>query len=307
MVTPRNSSPTRNVSIFTLYSIGHCAVNKPRNSHMIEVTLDEDHPFADGHLVSDSSDIQVEGQDAAGAKYNESAKVTKTVPAKFLNVGYTNRITSPDIRRGERVIVYRLGNTDLYYWTPWEDNPLKLRKLETVIIAISASKNEDDEYVGENNNPLEEYCYYFTMSSHDKQIRLHTSQADGEPAGYDICLDTELGIFTFLDTFDNSIKVHSEESIIQFINTHKTEYLADKQNLTLNVPDTFTVNCKKYNLTATTSISETTATRTSKASNTKIDSKLNITGKTKMDNDLDVDGNVHSSGTISDSDGSDTA
>src|SRR5690606_33886982 len=83
--------------------------------------------------------------------------------------GATNRVSPPNVRRGERVELFTVGDTGKYYWRPLglDDH---LRKLETIIIGISATRDETDTELRPDN------MYWFELSSHSKRLAFSSSK-----------------------------------------------------------------------------------------------------------------------------------
>jgi hypothetical protein len=137
-----NFQPTEFItSKLRFYSIGIVAENKLLSSHEIEVTPVEELPMTNGELSANSVDYKGKAVDAGGKAYSASTESQVTLKASWLRFGSSNRLTSPDVRRGEVVMIYQFGDADKYYWVVLKDDS-KLRKLETVIWAISATKDE---------------------------------------------------------------------------------------------------------------------------------------------------------------------
>ena len=221
------------LSKFRYYSIGVVAANKALTSKMIDVTPLEDASFIDGGIRSDKATIQTESVDSNGVASSTSVQSSNAIQAKWLPFCDANRLTAPDVRIGERVVIYQFGETDRFYWTTWE-NDHRLRKLETIIYGISATRQEDTEDGHDN-------MYYFELSSHKKLVSFHTSQADGEPFGYDIQINTKDGRIVIVDTIGNEILIdsvqhhvrlkNSDASIIEVIKTICNVSTMDEINL----------------------------------------------------------------------------
>lgn len=193
-----------------LYSYGIVAVNKQRGSMEIEVTPMEVTPMVNGEITDASVQEKAKGVDADGAAFEASVNTAATIKARWLPFD-SNRSTAPDVRRGEKVAVWRFADADKYYWSSLEYEA-KLRKLETVIYTFSDTQDEGSDATAQT-------CYFFEVSTHDKVIKLHTSTSDGEPYGYDFVLNTKDGNFTITDTIDNRITLDSEAHQIIGINT----------------------------------------------------------------------------------------
>lgn len=202
--------PAPTVSELKVYSLGIVAANKDLNSTIISVTPIEDTPMADGQLTDNTTAETATGVDAKGATYKTEVATASVVDAEWLPIGSDNRLTAPDVRRGEQVVLYRFSNTDKFYWVS-QKTDMKLRKLETVIYGFSGSQTENEE--GSEDN-----TYIIEVSTHKQYFRLHTSTANGEPYGYDLKLDTGNGNLTFQDDIGNILTIDSTQNQFRFEN-----------------------------------------------------------------------------------------
>lgn len=238
----------QNLSKLHIWSLGTVAVNKPLNQHFIEVAPSEIDRMADGEITDDTAQYAVSGTDGQGGAYQDSVPMTKTIRAEWLPVGHSNRFSSPDVRRGETVAIYRFADVDKYYWTTLF-NDMKLRKLETVIYGIVATSDENATAGADNT-------YFFEMSSHTGTITLHTSKANGEFCIYDLQINAKQGYITIQDDLGNYFSFNSRERQIEVRNYDGTHLDINKTNFTLTVPDTYTVNAAKVRINASDSIEE---------------------------------------------------
>jgi len=223
------------LSQFHIYSYGVVAENKLTSSKKVYVRPEETFPITDGESTTVAVVEKGKGFDQSGAAYEEQTVSTEPIECEWLPFdGSGNRVTSPDVRRGERVVIYQFGNEQKYYWTTLGID-LKLRKLETVIYAFSGTTVESAEVNADN-------YYYIEISTHRKLVHFHTSQANGEPFGYDVQFDTGTGIFTLTDTVGNHIVLNSKETRLFFSNKNNTSLELVKNDLNVNVPGNTTVN-----------------------------------------------------------------
>lgn len=215
------------VSVFVPYSVGIVAVNKPLNSKDIEVTPIEVLPMLDGEVTDNLTTTVSKGKGLDDASFESTTRSAITLKATWMPFG-SNRRTAPDVRRGEKVMIYRFGDSDKYYWKELEYDE-KLRKKETIIFAIS---NTDDEAADADADNT----YYFTFSTHSKTVALHTSTSDGEPVGYDFVFNTEDGNVVLTDTNDNSFFLDSTENQL-ILRTGDDAYVAlTKKDIEINAP-----------------------------------------------------------------------
>lgn len=204
----RPGEPT--VSKLRFYSIGVVAANKKLSSVTIEVVPIEELPMLDGFLTDNQKLSKAAGVDSSGRHYASKVKTSVSIQAEWLRLGDANRLTAPDVRRGESVVIYQFGDADKYYWNTLK-NDSRLRKLETVVWGISASTSES-EGLNANN------AYYIEFSSHTKMITLHTSQSNGEACGYDIQINAADGYVLIKDTLSNYFKLDSRGQSLRLEN-----------------------------------------------------------------------------------------
>lgn len=214
-------------SSLTFYSYGVVAANKPLSSMNIQVSPLEDLPMMNGELTDNLSTDNVKGQDADGAAFETVVHTSATLTARWLPFS-SNRKTAPDVRRGEKVAIYKFSDADKYYWSSLEYEA-KLRKLETVIYAFSNTQDEEADAEADNT-------YYLEISTHTKQIRLHTSTSDGEPVGFDFVLNTKDATFQFLDTLENVFFLDSLSKRFVLKNAEECFVDLNARDLFINVP-----------------------------------------------------------------------
>lgn len=210
-------------SKFRPYSIGIVAENKPMSTKIAKVVPIEVIPFIDGELKSDPQALEVAGVDAAGQQYTVRVMMDNVIDAEWLSLG-SNRVTAPDVRRGEQVLIYQYADSDKFYWQPTGKTDW-LRKLETVIFAISATRDEADTELRVDNT------YSVEMSSHGKHVTLRTSKADGEPFAYTFQFNAKEGVVTLTDDAGNFFELDSGEMRLTLENRRGTKVVLDKDNI----------------------------------------------------------------------------
>lgn len=181
---------------YKAFGVAIVAADKPRNTVYIEARPLTATAFINGE-VSDLEQTQVAtGLDGFGQTYQKEMTVTQTVTAKWLPIGGSNRLAPPDVVKGERVMLYRVGDSSaVFYWDSF-GNDVGIRKLETEVTGITADPNTDNPLSTENS-------YWRKTSSHDKVIELHTSDLNGEAAKYDDVMDLASGTVTLNDNHGN--------------------------------------------------------------------------------------------------------
>lgn len=221
-----------NDSKLKLYSFGVVAENKPMSTDVALVVPVEVFPLADGELAVDDTELVTEGEDEDGKKYSVKVVTRLAIKCKWLQMG-TNRHTSPDVRRGERVAIYRWADSDIFYWVTLglDDH---LRRLETVIWRFS------DVPDGLSDEPLSiDNCHTFEISAHRKLLTLTTAQSNEEPYGYTFQFNLGEGCVTLADTDKNYFEFDSSETKLTMQNRDGTFVSLDKKDLKCNAPRDF--------------------------------------------------------------------
>lgn len=286
------------VSKLHIHSLGIVAVNKPLDTHDIEVAPIEDLPFLDGELTDNAETTKLKGTNAAGGSYATTAITSATLTATWMPFG-SNRKTAPDVRRGEKVLLWRFADEDKFYWSEFTYQP-KLRKLETVVFMISATRTESDPGTPQST-------YYLEVSSHTKTITLHTSKADGEPFTYDLQINAKDGNWTFTDDIGNFITVDSLNRRIELQNTDGSHIDMDRKDIRIYAPNNIELRAdndilmsagNKINSQAGSSINDKAP-----SINTESDKTTNTVPLTSFSGDVKVAGMTTSKGLTSTSGG----
>lgn len=229
------------MSKLKFYSMGIVAENKELNSDIVEISPVEELLLLDGEITSHADEVEASNINKDGQSSTASTKITNTIPATWLPIAGGNRVTSPDVRRGAVVMLYRMADEDKYYWTTLT-NDLKLRKLETVLYAFSATTDEAAEINGDN-------YYYLEVSTHTKTVTFHTSKVNGEPYTYDIQINTNEGKIVITDDIGNYIMLDSARKQIRLENTSGTFLEIIDKDGNFNIPGNFTTtvggNCSQ--------------------------------------------------------------
>lgn len=264
--------PTTRESAFRFYSFGIVMVDKERKSDLIKVLPQEELSISDGII----RDFKTEGKGKVEYKEKSETKLLKDqtmtydvklqdhqgvdrikkvtgdmmIIAKWIPLGQSNRITSPDVIKGETVMLFRVSDTDEYYWTPLMREP-GIRRQETVLYAFGNLPTGLEAWDKETS-------YWLEVSTHDKYAHLHTAKNDGEPFEYDIKLDTQAGVLTITDNAGNNIILDSSSNKLT-INTN-VDVEVNTQNVTINASEKTTINSPTINLNGDVNINGNTST-----------------------------------------------
>ena len=270
------------MSQFQFYSIGIVAANKPLKSRHIEVTPMEDSPMLDGEITDNQDKYESKGSNSEGQAFEVSLKTTASIRALWVPFGDTNRKTAPDVRRGERVAIYRFGDADEYFWTTMTHHE-KIRRLETVVYAFSNNSKENIENDSSST-------YYFEISTHTKLITFHTAKNDGEFCSYNFQVNTKLGNFTFEDDIGNFIFLDSKEKQIKMRNIDDSFVDINRKIITLQSLDKIILNTQHVEINAQSTLKITTSDFTTTTNGYKINAPTVV-----FSDNITAGGTVHAS------------
>lgn len=225
-----------NKSGFHIYAYGVVAEDKPEGTNIIKVLLKDITYGVEGD-VNEVKEIDINTKNSEGIHRADKVSLGKTIPARWM--AGNNRMSAPDVRKGETVKIYRYATNDDYYWEDMLEES-ELRGLETVSFAIK--NTEAKEKINDKNS------YYFTMSTRNKRITLHTSNNNGEAVSYDLDIDTKEGILTITDSRKNFIKLESKKDKL-------TASIVKEVNI---ITQTFNVQSEYTNIVATKAFKLTT-------------------------------------------------
>lgn len=255
------ASPTMGSSdLIKKIGTGVATENKLLSSKECYFQVIELFPLDSNELKSDTDTLKHSGVDAKGTSYSVEVKFGKSIKAVWLPSD-SNRVTAPDLRRGDRVEVYRLADSDQYYWRSMGLDT-GVRRLETVASRYSNTKDESVKELDETNSWTHE------ISTHNKTVTLHTTKSDGEEFEYTIQLNVADGVFMFTD-HENGQRFESEsrERRWRIANADGSEVLMDKTKLKLTAPDEIELNTKVYKLNASESVTVDTEEYKDKSTN----------------------------------------
>lgn len=221
-------------STFIFYSFAIAAQNKHLDSDIVYALPIEVTPFVEGELDAEIETVEGIGEDHYEEEYTVSVKKDNAVMASWLPLHNTNRRTSPDIRRGERLLLYRMADSQDFYWVSMgkDDN---LRRLETVIYSWSATDREEDDATDPD------FCYSFEVCTHTRQVTFrtvrgidHGGKGTKEPFAYTLQFNTDYGAVVLTDDDGNYFELDSTETRLLLRNKFDTIVHLDKRRVLIN-------------------------------------------------------------------------
>lgn len=212
------------VSSYKFYSFGIVSQTKERGSFDILVVPIEEINLATGQseetTVSGSSGkpsvnftqsktsgtlgnqkmvYNVESTDHKNILRSQKVQGGLDVTARWTALGQSNRMSPPDVVRGETVMILRVADSDEFFWTTIGNEP-SLRRLETVTYMYSNLPSGIKAFDKTTS-------YWFEVSTHDQYVQLHTSKNNGEAVAWDIKIDTAKGVLNITDNVGNDLTI----------------------------------------------------------------------------------------------------
>lgn len=285
-------------SMYRLYSMGIVAANKEIGSHTARVTPIELTNMSDGELDDVDRTLSGSGVDGLGQNFVVEVNASTAISCQWLPFS-SNRVTPPDLRRGERVFIWQFADENKWWWTTTGLDE-HLRRLETVVFAVSNESDPEkdiDKLTPDNS-------YYVEFNTHTKHITLATNKNDNEPFAFTFQFNTKNGIVTLADDDNNFFEFNSRDVIMTFQNKFNTVVQLDNETInlfsnkdinlrtdTMNVTAT-TINytAKTINTKATDIITEATNINTQATTITTTCTNQNITGITAHTGNFSVTG-----------------
>lgn len=189
-------------SMLHFFSIAVVTETKAKGSDHIAAMPIEALPRLKGEVGKIKKELKVTGSDVNGNEVKSAIIAGGAIPAEWIPLGQSNRMTAPDVVKGEMVLLIRYSDTDTYYWTPMKRQSA-LRRLETVLYAFSNLASGVKAFTKATS-------YWFEVSTHEKYIHLHTSANDGEVCEYDVSIDCKQGVVTITDSLGTMFRLDSQ-------------------------------------------------------------------------------------------------
>ncbi len=176
-------------------------------------------------MISKDEHVEEQGTAMSGSGIKVGkAKNKPTIKARWLNTGSSNRVTPPDVVKGETVFIYKMGEANQYYWT-LAFNETDLRKKESVLHLYSNTDEHGEELTDKNS-------YSSLFDTKNKKINVKTSANDGEATTWDINLNTKAGVLTVKDGNGNTFKHNAKAGTLEAI--YSSSVLVKSPKITLD-------------------------------------------------------------------------
>ena len=221
-------------SEFRPYAMGVATENNIPGSRMLEITLSEIFPAQTGESTSRYDAHDVTGTDAAGQAYAGKSKTSNSITAEWVPFG-SNRITAPNVRRNEPVLVWATADHSEYRWVPLGDAD-DYRNTEIVVWGFRAAKDY-------NNPPTQQdSMYVFEVNTERGLVAFSTTTDRGEYTRTAMVWDLAQGEWTYEDGTENKIHSDAKESKIIISNKYECEVCIKEDRVWLKSPTMVTLD-----------------------------------------------------------------
>lgn len=217
------------VSKWHHYSIGMVVKDLVAGELEVEVWPVEIVVNMNGQLDGESIEYGSNGIDAKGTPYDVKLLSSESITCEWLKE--THRRTAPNVRAGERVDIWRFGDSDTFYWSSKgrEDH---LRRGERIVYSWSDVPESD---VGTDADLTNSYT--LEIDTFNGLVEFTTVKANEEPFRYQWTINTKEGFFRLMDDVGNFILLNSTDTLIHLENKEGTFVKLDKQNISAYAPD----------------------------------------------------------------------
>lgn len=215
-------------SLLKIYAIGYVAKDIEEDSMYVDIYPAESLNTHTGEL-NEENIVHTTTKDVEGKVISINIDKSRLLTAKWIPINQSNRVTPPNVCKGETVLIYNYAGTDKYFWSTMYAEP-DLRKREKVTYFFSNKDSIDDE-------EWPEHAYTLTVDTINKVVSLKTADNDGELTTYEISLDTAEGMLTIVDGKENKIQLNSDSDTLS-VSTNLAVLINTMNILTTSVSDT---------------------------------------------------------------------
>lgn len=218
---------------------GTAAADKDYNSRELKVYITDFLPYKTGKLEATEVKSKVGTEDSRSDGGEGNATLTNTITSEYFDL-FSNRYYPPDIRKGEQVILFNIGDSDTYYWYS-QGRDDRLRRCEKLRFAISDDVAFDKELNNDNTWFIEMNTLPKDDGSQRKELVISTSKSDKEEFRYLFKIDAVANTLQINDDADNMILMESKEKRIFIRNTDGCSWELNKKNIAMVAVDDLTL------------------------------------------------------------------
>lgn len=167
--------------------------------------------YLSGEATAEPTVLVASGVDAQGQPYTDTVSLGVFIEAQWYR-GTSETAEPPWVRRGERVRLFRVGDSLDYVWQSLNMDT-GLRRLETKTFLSSATTDESVRELTPENS------YVMQLSAHEKRIVAQTSTENGEPTPLMLHMDAAEGTLSLGDGDGNQMQIINDGGVIKISNS----------------------------------------------------------------------------------------
>lgn len=228
------------------FSVGLVIDDSIDNSHYIRVIPIEQHGYIDGEITDLVKVDEVKGKDSQGNNWETSYTTTNALTAKWMS-NDSNRRTPPSIHKGEKVQLYRYGDSEDIFWDDFGQDT-RNRTTERQVNAWSNKPKRDSKELNSTNS------YYLEVDTATGLVTLKTNKSNGEKVAYTIQVQTKKSILVIEDDLGNAFYIDSLKKEVGMENQAKSKVQLLDKDINLEALESVNIKAKNINLSATNGI-----------------------------------------------------
>ncbi len=190
---------------FTPWCIGIVVKDKEFGIDIVKVWPSEKITMVTGNVLDYVHEQNVTYTDIEGESRTDTATYRAWVEAEWKAGEASHLWTSPMVRAGESVQLWRYKDTGKIYWSTTYREP-RLRKIERIVYGAS------NIGVGKEEAADLDSMYYIDYDTLNKELSINTSISDGESFRYKITLCPKENRLTLSDNVGNVINIDSSRN-----------------------------------------------------------------------------------------------
>ena len=214
------ATPPAEKSQLQFFSMGIVAKDKAPNSPWIEV-IPIEHSFMTPTHVQAAETSQEYAHSSDGAQDTVKETRGNTIPARWRKVN-SYMVTPPDVVKTDEVTIYRLGETDIYFWE--DNNSANVKREVNVIYAFPADPT--NQMADDLSN-----AYVVQISSKEKMLQIRTSMSNGEKAAFNFQFNLRDGIYQCTDQKGNKQWINSVKNDVGMQNANASKFNIIKEEM----------------------------------------------------------------------------
>ena len=190
-------------SMWKLWCVGIVSRDKPFGTDKIMVSPLERIPDQVGNPTESTEEFSTRAGTSSGESASQDLKGSGEQEATWAPNGDNHLITSPMVRKGETVLLYKYSDDEEVFWTTLFREP-SLRRIERFIFG-AGDRNGGTEAIDMDSS------YILDYNTLDKSITLRTAVSDGEKFLYTIIIDAKNSKIELFDNIGNKMVIDSQE------------------------------------------------------------------------------------------------